>query len=47
MGDGDERQPDVLVIDRETFRVTKCEPWEQAGYWRAYAERYVGEDVGS
>lgn len=41
-GDGN-RLGDVLVIDRETFRVIKCEPWPQAGYWRAFAMGFIAE----
>lgn len=40
-GDGKLQQPDVLVIDGELFRVVKCEPWQQGGYWRAFAERFT------
>lgn len=40
-GDGKTTEPDVLVIDRKSYKVVKCEPWPDNGYWRAFAEGFV------
>lgn len=40
-GDGKTLEPDVLVIDRKSYKVTKCEPWADNGYWRVFAEGFV------
>jgi len=39
--DGKLREPDVLVVDGVHYRVTHLEPWPEAGYFRAFAGRFV------
>lgn len=39
--DGKSIESDVLVIDREYFRITKCQPWPDNGYWQAMAESFI------
>jgi hypothetical protein len=34
-------EPDVLVIDRDFFKVTKCVPWPDNGYWQVTAESFI------
>lgn len=40
-GDGTGTLPDVVVVDGQSYRVVKCEPWGGNGYFRVFAEGFV------
>ena len=39
--DGKNIEPDVLVIDREYFKVVEVKPWSDNGYFEAVAEGFI------
>jgi len=41
VADGDKLESDIVVVDGKTYRVIKCEPWPQAGFFKVLAEGYV------
>lgn len=41
VGNGEALDADVLVIDGQSYRVVRCTPWPQAGYWKAFATRFL------
>jgi hypothetical protein len=34
-------ESDVIVVDSKNYKVVKCEPWPESGYYKALAEGYV------
>lgn len=38
---GDKSESDVIVVDSKKYRVIKCEPWADAGYFKVLAEGFL------
>lgn len=41
MADGKLLESDILVVDAQSYRVIRAEPWGDAGYFRVFAEGFV------
>lgn len=40
-GNADTIEADVIVVDGKSYKVLRCEPWADAGYWKVLAEGFV------
>lgn len=38
VADGSKAQADLVTFCDKTYKVIKCDPWEDSGYWLAFAE---------
>lgn len=41
VGDGAKVESDVVVHNTKSYRVIKCEPWPEAGFYKVLAKRYT------
>ncbi len=41
IADGGTVESDILIVDGKRYRVIKCDPWPDAGYFKILAEGYL------